>query len=68
MLYNAKLAQTFSKDLYEEGVFCSGILLPSSALQGKPEFETQISAALDFEMLEKSQRCFCEGWEKAQYF
>ena len=44
MLYDAQLAQDFSHDLYEEGVFVVGFFFPVVA-QGQARIRTQLSAA-----------------------
>ena len=43
MLYDAKLAQTMSRELYEEGVFAVGFSIRCS--KGQARIRTQISAA-----------------------
>jgi glycine C-acetyltransferase len=45
MLYDAKLAQQISRDLYEEGVFAVGFFYPVVA-KGQARIRTQMSAAL----------------------
>jgi glycine C-acetyltransferase len=46
MLYDAKLAQTFSRDLYEEGIFAVGFFYPVVP-QGQARIRTQVSASLE---------------------
>lgn len=53
MLYDAKLAQAFSQDLYEEGVYAVGFFFPVVP-QGQARIRTQISAGHDGEHLEKA--------------
>jgi len=43
MLYNAKLAQEFSGDLYNEGVYAVGFFFPVVP-QGQARIRTQLSA------------------------
>lgn len=44
MLYDAKLAQAFSHDLYSEGIYAVGFFFPVVA-QGQARIRTQLSAA-----------------------
>jgi glycine C-acetyltransferase len=53
MLYDAKLAQAFSRDLYEEGVYAVGFFFPVVA-QGQARIRTQLSAAHEKHHLEKA--------------
>jgi glycine C-acetyltransferase len=57
MFYDAKLAQAFSKDLYQEGVFAVGFFFPVVA-QGQARIRTQLSAAHDMEHLERALAAF----------
>lgn len=57
MLYNAQLAQDFSKDLYEEGIYAVGFFFPVvPAAQAR--IRTQISAAHEFEHLDRALEAF----------
>ncbi len=57
MLYDAKLAQEFSRDLGEKGVYAIGFFYPVVA-QGQARIRTQISAALTHEDLETALDVF----------
>ena len=57
MLYDAKLAQAFSRDLGEKGVYAIGFFYPVVA-QGQARIRTQLSAALTHEDLEKALDVF----------
>ncbi len=57
MLYDAKLAQAFSRDLYEEGVFAVGFFYPVVA-KGQARIRTQISAGLNQEQLDRALAAF----------
>ena len=63
MLYDAKVAQAFSKDLYEEGVFAVGFFYPVVA-KGQARIRTQMSAALDRADLEKALAAFIKVGKK----
>ncbi len=63
MLYDAKLAQSFSKDLYEEGIFAVGFFYPVVA-NGQARIRTQMSAALDQKDLEKAVAAFIKVGKK----
>ena len=63
MLYDAKLAQAFSKDLYEEGVFAVGFFYPVVA-KGQARIRTQMSAALEMSHLEKAVAAFTKVGKK----
>lgn len=63
MLYNAKLAQQFSKDLYEEGVFAVGFFYPVVP-KGEARIRTQISAGLDKKHLERALAAFIKIGKK----
>ncbi len=57
MLYNAKLAQSFSKDLYDEGIYAVGFFFPVvPAAQAR--IRTQISAGHEFHHLDKALAAF----------
>ena len=57
MLYDAKIAQQFSRRLFEEGIFAVGFFYPVVP-QGQARIRTQISAALEPADLEKAVAAF----------
>jgi len=57
MLYNAKLAQDFAKDLYYEGIFVIGFFYPVVA-RGQARIRVQISADHEMEHLDKAIQAF----------
>ncbi len=63
MLYNAKLSQDISNDLYERGIFAIGFFFPVVP-QGKARIRTQISAAHEMHHLEKALKAFTEVGKK----
>jgi len=63
MLFNAKLAQDFSRDLYDEGVYAIGFFYPVVP-KGKARIRTQISAAHESEHLEKALNAFIKVGNK----
>lgn len=63
MLYDAKLAQSFSKDLYEAGVYAVGFFYPVVP-KGEARIRTQISAALKKQDLEESLEIFAAVGKK----
>jgi glycine C-acetyltransferase len=63
MLFNAKLSQNFSKDLYEEGVYAIGFFFPVVP-QGQARIRTQISAGHDMHHLEKALEAFIKVGKK----
>ncbi len=63
MLYDAKLAQNFSKDLYAEGIFAVGFFYPVVP-QGQARIRTQMSASLDKKDLEKAVDIFIKIGKK----
>jgi glycine C-acetyltransferase len=63
MFYDAKLAQAFSQDLYDEGVFAVGFFFPVVA-QGQARIRTQLSAAHNTEHLERALAAFVKVGEK----
>ncbi len=63
MLYDAKLAQSFSRDLYDEGIFAVGFFYPVVA-QGQARIRTQMSAALEQKDLEKAVAAFIKVGKK----
>ena len=60
MLGEAKLAQSMSQHLFEQGVYASGFFFPVVP-QGKARIRTQMSAALSRQDLERA----LEAFEKA---
>ncbi len=63
MLFNAKLSQDFSRDLYDEGIYAIGFFFPVVP-QGKARIRTQISAAHDREHLDKALEAFIKVGKK----
>ncbi len=63
MLYNAKLAQDFARDLYAEGIYVIGFFFPVVA-QGQARIRTQISADHETEHLDKALAAFKKVGEK----
>jgi glycine C-acetyltransferase len=63
MLYDAKLAQTISKDLYEEGVFAVGFFYPVVP-KGEARIRTQMSASLSIQDLKKAVDVFIKVGKK----
>ncbi|MCM2323915.1 MAG: glycine C-acetyltransferase [Oligoflexia bacterium] len=63
MLYDAKLAQQFSRDLYQEGVFAVGFFYPVVP-KGEARIRTQLSAALDQPQLERALEAFVKVGRK----
>jgi glycine C-acetyltransferase len=63
MLFNAKLSQNFSKDLYDEGVYAIGFFFPVVP-QGQARIRTQISAGHDMHHLEKALAAFIKVGKK----
>lgn len=57
MLFNAKLSQDVSRDLYEEGIYAIGFFFPVVA-QGQARIRTQISAGHEIHHLEKALDAF----------
>ena len=57
MLFNAKLAQDVSRDLYEEGIYAIGFFFPVVP-QGEARIRTQISAGHDIHHLDKALDAF----------
>jgi glycine C-acetyltransferase len=57
MLFNAKLAQDISRDLYDEGIYAIGFFFPVVP-QGKARIRTQISAGHEMHHLEKALDAF----------
>ncbi|MEA3494983.1 MAG: glycine C-acetyltransferase [Bacteroidota bacterium] len=63
MLFNAKLAQNFSNDLYEEGIYAIGFFFPVVP-NGKARIRTQISAGHEMHHLEKALAAFIKIGKK----
>jgi len=59
MLYNAKLAQNVSRDLYEEGIYAVGFFFPVVP-QGAARIRVQISADHEKEHLDKAVAAFAK--------
>ena len=57
MLFNAKLAQEFSNEIYHEGIYAIGFFFPVVA-QGQARIRTQISAAHEIYHLDKALKVF----------
>jgi glycine C-acetyltransferase len=63
MLYNAKLAQDFARDLYYEGIFVIGFFYPVVA-RGQARIRVQISADHEMEHLDKAIEAFTKIGKK----
>jgi glycine C-acetyltransferase len=63
MLFNAKLSQDFSRELYDEGVYAIGFFFPVVP-QGQARIRTQISAAHEIHHLDKALQAFTKVGEK----
>ena len=63
MLFNAKLSQDFSKDLYNEGIYAIGFFFPVVP-NGQARIRTQISAGHEINHLEKALNAFIKIGEK----
>ena len=57
MLFNAKLSQDVSRDMYEEGIYAIGFFFPVVP-QGQARIRTQISAGDEIHHLEKALNAF----------
>jgi glycine C-acetyltransferase len=57
MLYDAKIAQEFSRRLFDEGIFAVGFFFPVVP-KGEARIRTQLSAALEMSDLEKALAAF----------
>jgi glycine C-acetyltransferase len=57
MLFNAKLAQDVSRDLYEEGIYAIGFFFPVVS-KGQARIRTQISAGHEIHHLDKALDAF----------
>ncbi len=63
MLFNARLAQEFSRALYEEGIYAIGFFFPVVP-QGQARIRTQISAAHEIHHLDKALEAFIKVGKK----
>lgn len=63
MLYNAKLAQDFARDLFTEGVYAVGFFFPVVP-KGQARIRTQLSAAHERRHLETALEAFRKVGEK----
>jgi len=63
MLYNAKLAQDFARDLYGEGIYVIGFFFPVVP-KGQARIRVQLSAAHEKEHLDKAIDAFKKIGEK----
>jgi glycine C-acetyltransferase len=63
MLFNAKLAQDISKDLYDEGIYAIGFFFPVVA-KGQARIRTQISAGHEKHHLDKALDAFVKVGKK----
>jgi glycine C-acetyltransferase len=63
MLYDAKLAQQFSRELYQEGIFAVGFFYPVVA-KNEARIRTQISAGLEHPQLERALAGFIRVGKK----
>ena len=63
MLFNAKLAQDFSNELYKEGIYATGFFFPVVP-KGKARIRTQISAGHEQHHLEKGLDAFTKVGKK----
>ncbi|MGB9553930.1 MAG: aminotransferase class I/II-fold pyridoxal phosphate-dependent enzyme, partial [bacterium] len=63
MLYNARLAQDFARDLFQEGIYVIGFYYPVVP-KGEARIRVQISAAHEMEHLEKAIGAFVKVGQK----
>ncbi len=63
MLFNAKLSQDFSKDLYNEGIYAIGFFFPVVP-NGQARIRTQISAGHEMHHLDKALEAFVKIGKK----
>jgi glycine C-acetyltransferase len=63
MLFNAKLSQDFSRDLYEEGIYAIGFFFPVVP-KGAARIRTQISAAHERHHLDQALAAFSKVGKK----
>jgi glycine C-acetyltransferase len=65
MLFNAKLAQDFSRDLYAEGIYAVGFFFPVVA-KGQARIRTQLSAGHEKHHLDQALEAFIKVGKKYQ--
>lgn len=63
MLYDAKLAQAFAKELLDEGIYVIGFFYPVVP-QGQARIRTQMSAAHTFEQIDRAVEAFVKVGKK----
>ncbi|HAH32099.1 MAG TPA: glycine C-acetyltransferase [Elusimicrobia bacterium] len=63
MLFNAKLAQDFSRDLFDEGIYAIGFFFPVVP-KGQARIRTQLSAAHETHHLDKALAAFIKVAKK----
>ncbi len=63
MLFNAKLAQDFSRDLYHEGIYAIGFFFPVVP-KGQARIRTQLSAAHEQHHLDRALEAFIKVGKK----
>jgi glycine C-acetyltransferase len=63
MLYDARLAQEFSRELYADGIFAVGFFFPVVP-KGEARIRTQMSAALSEDDLDKAYEAFVRAGKK----
>ncbi len=63
MLYNAKLSQDMARDLYHEGIYVIGFYYPVVP-KGQARIRVQLSAAHEFEHIDKAVKAFTEVGKK----
>jgi len=63
MLFNAKLSQDFSRELYQEGIYAIGFFFPVVP-QGQARIRTQISAGHERHHLDKALDAFIKAGKK----
>jgi glycine C-acetyltransferase len=63
MLFNAKLSQDFSRDLFDEGIYAIGFFFPVVP-NGQARIRTQISAGHEIHHLDKALEAFIKVGKK----
>ncbi|MCU0377160.1 MAG: aminotransferase class I/II-fold pyridoxal phosphate-dependent enzyme, partial [Bacteroidales bacterium] len=63
MLFNAKLSQDFSRDLFKEGIYAIGFFFPVVP-NGQARIRTQISAGHEIHHLDKALEAFIKVGKK----
>jgi glycine C-acetyltransferase len=63
MLYNAKLANDMARDMYAEGIYVIGFFFPVVP-EGQARIRVQLSAAHEFEHIDKCIAAFAKVGEK----